>query len=108
MTLSATQRYTRFEDLIKAELLAILLGLKLAAERNLKIKTVESEIKKKDESLSKWFGLIPTSVMFCFFSMSTVGLINSLAHRVAKLYHVDEAVSRWDFSLPPSFCYAEN
>lgn len=62
---SANRSYDHVEDVVQAELLAIMLGLKLAADRGLKLEVVESdaflairEIGKGKASMSEWFGLL--------------------------------------------------
>lgn len=94
--------------------MAILLDLKLAAERSLKVEEVESdallvvhEINKKEASLSEWFGILNDihyyankCEMVSFHHINSEA--NSFAHGVAKLYHVDGVVLCRDLTLPLS------
>lgn len=62
---SASQKYKLVQDVLKAELLAVFLGVKLAVDTGLKIEVVECdsllvvhEINKREGSLLEWFGLL--------------------------------------------------
>lgn len=80
-------------EVIKVELLAILLRVKLAAEKNLKIEMVESdcllaikEVRKQHESSYEWHGITRDIILFsnscdvrCFHHVNRDA--NSLAHK---------------------------
>lgn len=68
---SASQIHVHVIDVIKAELLAILLGVKLAAKKNLKIETVDSdcfltikEVQKQHESSFEWYEIVRNIILF--------------------------------------------
>ncbi|XVF50957.1 hypothetical protein PTKIN_Ptkin04bG0145400 [Pterospermum kingtungense] len=62
--LSATKKFTNVQDVLLAEIMAIHFGLSRIRLRKLSVQFVESdsllairELKKKEASLSEWFGL---------------------------------------------------
>lgn len=97
--LLAAQRYNKVEDVVKIELLVILLGLKLVTKRVLKVDIEESdsllavrEINKVHGSFSEWFGIIKDILYYanvCILFQHVNREVNSLAHRVAHCCNID-------------------